>query len=238
MWNLRSNAVRRTYKLPHVCWQSVNNLFSVRERTSRATRVLESEVFGLSRIPKNSRSRILLSDSGSPIESILTRACWNGTISFEIFTETILAAYHDFQWLLVATKLLTAKLYSFNAKKESEILERSEISPPTPQPCEPHAVVLPEHFRPLFTCNDTSYWRRVCISMLCHRGAVSKHKWWRHDATSVWNPFSSSTTQDICEATRILQIMLAAKQKKNKRILAKKTVELIIVLSVIQTFCI
>ena len=35
---------------------------------------------------------------------ILTRACWNGTTSFEIFIETILAVYHDFHWLLVAAK--------------------------------------------------------------------------------------------------------------------------------------
>jgi len=34
--------------------------------------------------------------------------------------------------LLVATKLLTVKLYSCYAK-ESEILERSDILPPTPQ---------------------------------------------------------------------------------------------------------
>jgi len=43
--------------------------------------------------------------------------------------------YHDFHWLLVSTKLLTARLYSPDIKEsESEILERSDILPPTPQP--------------------------------------------------------------------------------------------------------
>ena len=49
--------------------------------------------------------------------------------------------YHDFHLLLVATKLLTAKLHSYYAKgSDSVILERSELDsesnilPPTPQP--------------------------------------------------------------------------------------------------------
>ena len=48
----------------------------------------------------------------------------------------ILAVYHDFHWLLVATKLLTAKLHTLYVK-ESESLEKSELEsdilPPTPQ---------------------------------------------------------------------------------------------------------
>jgi len=52
-------------------------------------------------------------------------------------SQRILAVYHDFHWLLVSTKLLTAKLHSrYVEESESEILERSEsdILPPTPQP--------------------------------------------------------------------------------------------------------
>jgi len=51
--------------------------------------------------------------------------------------QIILVVYHDLYWVLVATKLLTAKLHSLNVKEsESEILERleSDILPPTPQP--------------------------------------------------------------------------------------------------------
>ena len=44
-----------------------------------------------------------------------------------LFNKIILAVYHDFRWLLVATKLLTVKLHSLYVKEsESEILERSE----------------------------------------------------------------------------------------------------------------
>ena len=39
--------------------------------------------------------------------------------------QRILALYRDFHWVFVATKFLTAKLYSLYVK-ESEILERSE----------------------------------------------------------------------------------------------------------------
>jgi len=78
----------------------------------------------------------------TPKLRILTSACWNGTVCFEIFMKLrILAVYHDFHWLLLATKFLTAELHSSYAKKsESEILERSEsefesdILSPTPQP--------------------------------------------------------------------------------------------------------
>jgi len=54
-----------------------------------------------------------------------------------LLKQIILVVYHDFHWVLVATKLLTAKLHSLNVKEsESEILERleSDILPPTPQP--------------------------------------------------------------------------------------------------------
>ena len=43
--------------------------------------------------------------------------------------QNILAVYHDFHCVLVATKLLTAKLHSFYVKGAE-----SEILPPTPQP--------------------------------------------------------------------------------------------------------
>jgi len=69
---------------------------------------------------------------------ILTRACWNGPISFEsLLKHIILAAHHDFHWLLVATKIFSAKLHAYYAKQlEAGILKRSEsdISPPNPQP--------------------------------------------------------------------------------------------------------
>jgi len=51
----------------------------------------ESEVFGWSRIPDNTGSRIFLSDSGSPIGSFLYKHSSVGnscTISFETFVET------------------------------------------------------------------------------------------------------------------------------------------------------
>ena len=50
-----------------------------------------------------------------------------------LLKQSILAVRHDF-YLLVATKLLTAKLHSLYVKEpESEILERSDILPPNPQ---------------------------------------------------------------------------------------------------------
>ena len=51
-----------------------------------------------------------------------------------LLKQKILVVYHDFHWLLIATKFLTAKLHSLYVR-ESEILERLEsILPPTPQP--------------------------------------------------------------------------------------------------------
>jgi len=45
-----------------------------------------------------------------------------------LLKQIILAVHHDFQWVLVATKFLTAKLHSLYVKEsESEILERSEL---------------------------------------------------------------------------------------------------------------
>jgi len=89
-----------------------------------------------------SRSRNFLFDSGSPIESFLTsrslvrnpNSCLLKWYNFfwNLLKQRILAMYHDFQWLLVATKLLTAKLHSRYVKElESEILERSDILSPT-----------------------------------------------------------------------------------------------------------
>jgi len=58
-----------------------------------------------------------------------------------LLKQSILAVYHDLHWLLVATKLLTAKLHSRYVKEsESEILEKSasvsesDILPLTTQP--------------------------------------------------------------------------------------------------------
>ena len=60
-----------------------------------------------------------------------------------LLQQIILAVYYDFHWVLVATKLLKAKLHSLYVKElESEILERSELEsdilPPTPQPWMPY----------------------------------------------------------------------------------------------------
>jgi len=54
-----------------------------------------------------------------------------------LLKQSILALYHDFHWVLDATKRLHS-LYI----KESEILERSEsnILPPIPQPWSGHAL--------------------------------------------------------------------------------------------------
>ena len=62
-----------------------------------------------------------------------------------LLKQIIFAVYHDFHWLLVATKLLTAKLHPWEWKilerAESEVYIRWElvsaldILPPTPQPC-------------------------------------------------------------------------------------------------------
>ena len=90
------------------------------------------------------------SDSGSPIGSLLHHTR-NLTILVEsvqflmkiLLQQIIRAVYHVFHWVLVATKLLTAKLYSLDVKElELEISERSELEsdilPPTPQPWMPY----------------------------------------------------------------------------------------------------
>ena len=62
-----------------------------------------------------------------------------GTIFYETFvqTENSCCVCHDFHWLLVATKLLTAKLHA-RYVKELDILESSELESdvvlPTAQP--------------------------------------------------------------------------------------------------------
>ena len=90
----------------------------------------------------------ILSDSGSPTGSLLHHTHKLGIpvelVQFLIkllLKQRILAVYHDFYSVLVATKFLAAKFHSLYVK-ESEILERSElesdISPPTPQPWMPY----------------------------------------------------------------------------------------------------
>jgi len=102
-----------------------------------------SEVFGWSRILKNtgSRSRIFSSNSRSPIESFLRHTPKLGIpvempqFPFKLLLkQRFLATYHDLHWLLIATKLLTAKFHSLYVK--SGILERSDMFPPTPQPAD------------------------------------------------------------------------------------------------------
>jgi len=97
----------------------------------------ESEDFGWSWswIPKNTkrwcRSRIFLSNpnSGSTIEPVFIITLQLVAVEMVQFLlkllwkQWYLALHHDFHWLLVATKLLTAKLHSHYVK-ESEILER------------------------------------------------------------------------------------------------------------------
>jgi len=52
-----------------------------------------------------------------------------------LLKQIILAVYHDFHWLLAATKLLTTKLHS-DYIQESEILKRTKLKilPLAPQP--------------------------------------------------------------------------------------------------------
>jgi len=97
----------------------------------------ESEIFGWSRIPNNTRSRsqIFLSDSDVHLDHFLHHTPKLGilgemVISFETFVETEISCCAP-RFPLI----LTAKLHSLYVK-ESEILERSEseILPPTPQP--------------------------------------------------------------------------------------------------------
>ena len=84
---------------------------------------------------------IFLSGSASPIGSFLHHTPKLG-ISVEmvqvlmklLLKQISLAVYHDFHGVLVVAKFLTAKLHS-PFVKQSEILERSDISPPTRQPC-------------------------------------------------------------------------------------------------------
>jgi len=94
---------------------------------AEGTRVAESEVFGWSRIPTNNRSRIFFPTPEvhfnyflhrTPKLGILTRVCWNGTVSFEtLLKQRILAVNRDFHWFLFATKLLTAKLHPCYVKE-------------------------------------------------------------------------------------------------------------------------
>ena len=93
----------------------------------------ELEVFGWSQIfcptPEVQMNHFLhhTPKLGIPIECYYF--FWN------FYWNRSLAVYHYFHWLLVATKFLTAKLHSRYVKElVSEILERSDILSPTPQP--------------------------------------------------------------------------------------------------------
>ena len=74
-----------------------------------------------------------LSDSDNPIGSLLHHTPKLGILVelaqflMKLLWNRILAVYHGFHWVLVATKLLAAKLHSLYVKKwESEISERLE----------------------------------------------------------------------------------------------------------------
>jgi len=65
----------------------------------------------------------------TPKLRILTLASWNGTISFKtLFKQIMLAAYHHFHWLLVATKLLTAKLHSGYRRRSPKFWKGRSVS--------------------------------------------------------------------------------------------------------------
>ena len=82
--------------------------------------------------------------SGSPIGSLLHHTPKLGIpvdpVQFLmklLLKQRILAVFHDFHRVLVATKFLVAKLHSLYVKESGlEILEKleSNILPPTPQP--------------------------------------------------------------------------------------------------------
>ena len=79
----------------------------------------EWEVFGWSRIPKISRSRIWCPTPSQEVQlnhfciTLLSWAFLFKWYNFKLLLKQIVfAMYHDFHWLLVGTKLLTAKLHS------------------------------------------------------------------------------------------------------------------------------
>ena len=113
--------------------------------TSFENKVSESQGVGVarSRIPKNISSRIKkirLRKSNWIIFYIALISCESLLKSSNFFwyfyRNRILAVYHDFHWLLVATKMWTAKLDSHYVK-ESETLGTSDsaIIPLTRQTC-------------------------------------------------------------------------------------------------------
>jgi len=92
----------------------------------------ESEVFGWSRIPNNtrSRSRIFCPTPEVQLDHLLHHTPKLGIpvemVQFLLtllLKQRFLAVHHDFHWLLIATKLLTAKLHSLYVK-ESELLAK------------------------------------------------------------------------------------------------------------------
>ena len=111
--------------------------FGVFSRVAESQRVggfwVESDSYNNTR----SRSWIILTDfdSGSPIEPFLHRSPKVGTpvemVQFLLklsLKQIIIAVYHDFHWLLVATKLLAVRLHSrYVTESVSDILERLEL---------------------------------------------------------------------------------------------------------------
>jgi len=89
-----------------------------------------------------SRSWIFLSDSGSPIGSFVLYHTPKLGIPVEmlqfhlilLLKQTILAVYHNFYWLLVATKLLTVKIHSLMLRGRSWKFGKVGLLPPTPKP--------------------------------------------------------------------------------------------------------
>ena len=102
------------------------NSYTTRVAQCRCRSHKELEFFGWKRNSKNTRSRIFRPTPTPEVQlnHFFTSHCffgnsgWNGTIYFETFieTENTCSMYHDFHWLLVATKLLTAKLHSCYVK--------------------------------------------------------------------------------------------------------------------------
>ena len=115
--NLIILRVNTLYELPTWLNLFMKNRWS--KEAGLSTRVAESQGFGDFRV----ESDYFL--HRTPKFGLLSRAFWNGTISFETFIETrVLAAHHDFHRLLVATKSFTAKLHSRYVKESvSKILE-------------------------------------------------------------------------------------------------------------------
>ena len=136
---------RRRHGAADIFKSKCTELFAAGLR-SRCRSIKVPEVFGWcrNRIPKNTGSRTFyLTPEGqlnhflhrTPKLGILTRACWNGTTSFETFIETENCCCVP-RFPLMPVALQNCWHPNLNHVKESEILERpeSDILPPTPQP--------------------------------------------------------------------------------------------------------